>query len=101
MGVTWGYDFFGNNALYIEGFARDSYCANSIRSLTDREVVKHVGDVDGFGAWWESILAQLELVADDLMGFITDAQDITVAFPEAPFDLEAFYTLLDFPEYLA
>ena len=101
MGVTSGYDFFGNNAVYVEGFARDSYCANSIRSLTDREVVKHVGDVDGFEPWWESVLEQLELVADDLFGFITDAQDITVAFPGMLFDLEEFYTLLEFPEYLA
>ena len=101
MGVTSGYDFFGNNAVYVEGFARDSYCANSIRSLTDREVIKHVGDVEGFGPWWESVLEQLELVADDLLGFITDAQDITVEFPEMPFDLEEFYTLLGFPEYLA
>jgi hypothetical protein len=101
MGVTTGYDFFGNNAVYVEGFARDSYCANSIRSLTDREVVKHVGDIDGFGPWWESVLSQLELVADDLLGFITDAQDITVSFQDVPFDLEEFYTLLDFPEYLA
>jgi len=101
MGVTSGYDFFGNNAVYVEGFARDSYCANSIRSLTDREVVKHVGDVDGFGPWWESVLEQLELVADDLLGFITDAQDITLTLPDVPFDLEGFYELLGFPEYLA
>jgi hypothetical protein len=101
MGVTSGYDFFGNNAVYVEGFARDSYCANSIRSLTDREVVKHVGDVEGFGPWWESVLEQLELVADDLLGFITDAQDITLSLPEVPFDLEGFYELLGFPEYLA
>ncbi|WP_178917822.1 hypothetical protein [Natronomonas gomsonensis] len=101
MGVTSGYDFFGNNAVYVEGFARDSYCANSIRSLTDREVVKHVGDVDGFGPWWESVLEQLELVADDLLGFITDAQDITLSLPDVPFDLEGFYELLGFPEYLA
>ena len=101
MGVTSGYDFFGNNAVYVEGFARDSYCANSIRSLTDREVVKHVGDVDGFGPWWESVLEQLELVADDLLGFITDAQDITLSLSEVPFDLAGFYELLGFPEYLA
>lgn len=101
MGVTSGYDFFGTNAVYVEGFARDSYCANSIRSLTDREVVKHVGDGDGFEPWWESVLEQLELVADDLLEFITDAQEITVSFPDVPFDLEAFYTLLEFPQYLA
>ncbi|MFQ3318094.1 MAG: hypothetical protein ACI80F_000141 [Natronomonas sp.] len=101
MGITSGYDFFGNNAVYVEGFARDSYCANSIRSLTNREIVKHVGDIDGFGPWWESVLSQLELVADDLLGFITDAQDITVGFPDVPFDLESFYELLGFPAYLA
>jgi hypothetical protein len=101
MGLTSGYDFFGNNAVYVEGFARDSYCANSIRSLTDREVIKHVGDIESFGPWWESMLEGLELVADDLLGFITDAQDITVAFPDLPFDLAEFYRLLDFPQYLA
>jgi hypothetical protein len=101
MGVTSGYDFFGNNAVYVEGFARDSYCANSIRSLTDREVVKHVGDINGFQPWWEAVLSQLELVANDLHSFITDAQEITVAFPDVPFDLTEFYTLLGFPDYLA
>ena len=101
MGVTSGYDFFGSNAVYVEGFAQDSYCANSIRSLTDRQVVKHVGDIDGFGPWWESVLAQLELVADDLLGFITDAQEITVDFAEMPFAPEEFYALLSIPEYLA
>ena len=101
MGVTSGYDFFGSNAVYVEGFAQDGYCENSIRSLTDRQIVKHVGDIDGFGPWWESVLAQLELVADDLLGFITDAQEITVDFSDVPFDLEEFYTLLEIPEYLA
>lgn len=74
----------------------------------ERDIVHDVGcyllshgGVDGFGPWWESVLAQLDLVADDLLGLITDAQDITVSFPDLPFDLEEFYTLLDFLEYLA
>jgi hypothetical protein len=100
MGVTSGYDFFGNNAVYVEGFARYSYCANSIRSLTDREVVKHVGDINGFQLWWQAVLPQLEFVANDLHSFITDAQEITVDFPDVPFDLTEFYTLLGFPDYL-
>jgi hypothetical protein len=101
MGITTGYDFFGNNAVYVEGFAQDSRCSNSIRSLTDRQVVKHVGDVGDFEAWWRDILGQLELVADDLYAFIEAAQDTTIQFTEVPFDIDEFYQLLGFPEYLA
>jgi hypothetical protein len=101
MGVTTGYDFFGGRAVYVEGFARDTYCANSIRALTDREAVKHVGDVGDFGEWWTDILTQLELVANDLFGFIEGALDITIDVTETPFDVEAFYELLGFPSYLA
>jgi len=101
MGLTSGYDFFGGHAVYVEGFAQDTACKNSIRSLTDKEIVKHVGDVEDFGGWWESILAELELVADDLFGFINDAQDITIDFTDVPFSVTEFYELLDFPSYLA
>ena len=76
-------------------------CKNSIRSLTDKEIIKHVGDVEDFGGWWESILAELELVADDLFGFIEDAQDITIDFTDVLFSITEFYELLDFPTYLA
>jgi hypothetical protein len=101
MGVTSGYDFFGGHAVYVEGFAQDSYCSNSIRSLTDREVVKHVGDVGDFESWWEDVLTQLDLVADDLADFINDATDIDLDFTEVPFDVQEFFDLLGFPEYLA
>jgi len=101
MGLTSGYDFFGGHAVYVEGFAQDTACKNSIRSLTDKEIVKHVGDVEDFGSWWESILAELEQVADDLFGFIEDAQDITIDFTDVPFSVTEFYELLDFPSYLA
>jgi hypothetical protein len=101
MGVTTGYDFFGGHAVYVEGFARDSYCANSIRSLTDRQIVKHVGDVGDFEGWWEDILSQIQLVTDDLHAFIVDATDIDLSFREAPFGVSEFYELLGFPEYLA
>ena len=101
MGVTAGYDFFGGHAVYVEGFARDTACANSIRQLTDRETVKHVGDVGDFERWWESILAQLGLVADDLLTFIQAAGEITIQFPAVPFTLSEFYALLGLPEYLA
>ncbi|WP_096396423.1 hypothetical protein [Halorubrum trapanicum] len=101
MGVTSGYDFFGEHAVYVEGFAQDGYCSNTMRSLTDKEIIKHVGDVRNFRTWWEELLAQVELVADDLFEFIRDAQDIDLDFSELPFTVTEFYTLLGFPDYLA
>nr|WP_206664955.1 MULTISPECIES: hypothetical protein [Halorubrum] len=101
MGVTSGYDFFGEHAVYVEGFAQDGYCSNTMRSLTDKEVIKHVGDGRNFRTWWEELLAQVELVAADLFEFIRDAQDIDLDFSELPFTVTEFYTLLGFPDYLA
>ncbi|MFA9417901.1 hypothetical protein [Natrinema sp. HArc-T2] len=101
MGVTSGYDFFGEHAVYVEGFAQDGHCSNSMRSLTDKEVIKHVGDVQSFRTWWEEILAQVELVADDLFEFIRDAREIDLDFSELPFTVTEFYSLLGFPDYLA
>ena len=46
-------------------------------------------------------LEQIGLVADDLRAFIEDAQGITVDFTSVPFDVEEFYGLLGFPDYLA
>jgi len=96
MGLSSGYDFFGGHAVYVEGFAQDSYCQNSMRALTDRQTVKHVGGIGSFEAWWEQLLGQLEIVANDLYAFITDAQEITLDLREVPFDVETFYTLLSF-----
>ena len=78
MGMTSGYDFFGGHAVYVEGFAQDTVCQNSIRALTDRQSVKHVGDVGAFDTWWETLLTQLDMVANDLHAFIVDAQTITL-----------------------
>ena len=101
MGLTSGYDFFGGHAVYVEGFAQDGYCSNTMRQLTDKEIVKHVGDVTDFRTWWEGILEQVELVADDLFEFIRDAQEIEIDFTEMPFSVTEFYELLGFPDYLA
>ncbi|EMA52023.1 hypothetical protein [Halococcus salifodinae] len=101
MGVTSGYDFFGGHAVYVEGFAQDGVCTNTMRQLTEKEVIKHVGEVKDFEAWWERILTSLELVADDLFAFIRDANRISIDFTSVPFDVEMFYTLLGFPAYLA
>jgi len=67
----------------------------------NKEVIKHVGDVRDFRTWWEEILTQVELVADDLFEFIRDAQEIDLEFSELPFTVTEFYSLLGFPDYLA
>ncbi len=48
MAVTSGCDLFGGHAVYVEGFAQDGTCSNSMRSLTDKQIVKHVGGVRDF-----------------------------------------------------
>jgi len=101
MGVTSGYDFFGGHAVYVEGFAQDGACTNTMRQLTEKEVIKHVGEIQDFEGWWERILTSLELVADDLFAFIRDASEVSIDFTSVPFGIEEFYTLLGFPEYLA
>jgi hypothetical protein len=101
MGVTTGYDFFGGHAVYVEGFARDTACANSIRAITEREAIRHVGDVEDLREWWEARFEQLDLLADDLLDCIAAAQNVTLDVGDLPFDLESFYELLGFPAYLA
>jgi hypothetical protein len=96
MGVTSGSDFFGGRAVDVEGFAQDGYCSNTMRRLTDKEVITHVGDVTDFRTWWEGILEQSELVADDLLQFVRDAQAIEIDFTEMPFPVAEFYELLRF-----
>jgi hypothetical protein len=101
MGVTTGYDFFGGHAVYVEGFARDTACANSIRAITERKAIRHVGDVDDLREWWAARFEQLDLLTDDLLECIAAAQDVTLDISDLSFDLEAFYELLGFPAYLA
>ncbi len=101
MGLASGYDFFGGHAVYAEGIARDGVCANSIRALTDRETVRHVGETGTFSEWWLARLEALELVVDELHVAIEDAQAVVVDFTAVEYDLDGFYSRLGFPDYLA
>lgn len=92
IGFSSGYDFFGGHAVYVEGFAQDSYCSNSIRQLTERESVKHIGDIRNFTHWWRDLLDQLELVANDLLDFpdylAQHARDDARAEAADPFEID-------------
>ena len=41
-------EFLEEHAVCVEGFAPDGYCSNTMRSLTDKELIKHVGDARNF-----------------------------------------------------
>lgn len=100
-GITTGYDYFGNSALYAEGFAMDTQCRNSMRSLTDKKSRRHVGDPEDDVDWWEDILTKLGGLVDHLGEMIETAMEVEMDFRELPFDLQEFYEYVGFPEYMA
>lgn len=108
LGIRTGYDFFGGTALYFEGFAQDTRCSNSIRSITDEKVVRHVGDTD-LEDVAADLLSELGLMTDRLAELIEMAEGIELDLGELSFsepfdhndDLQGFYELVGFPTYLA
>jgi len=108
LGVRTGYDFFGDTALYFEGFAQDTRCNNSIRSITEQKTIRHVGDVD-LEDEVHDVLEEMELMTNRLAELIELAEDIEVDTLEMDFaepfdhndDIRAFYELAGFPSYLA
>lgn len=108
LGIRTGYDFFGSQALYFEGFAQDMQCSNSIRSVTDEKTIRHVGEVD-LEDEVEDVLTELGLMTDRLAELIEMAEDIELELLDqdfaVPFDhddnLRALYELAGFPSYLA
>lgn len=108
LGIRTGYDFFGDTALYFEGFAQDTRCNNSIRSITEKKSIRHVGEVDLEDEVTE-VLEEMELMTNRLAELIELAEDIEVDVLEMdfaePFDhndsIQGFYELAGFPTYLA
>lgn len=108
LGIRTGYDFFGGQALYFEGYAQDRRCSNSIRSITEKKTIRHVGDVD-LEDEVTDVLEEMELMTNRLAELIELAEDIEVDMLDMdfaePFDhtdnIRAFYELSGFPSYLA
>jgi hypothetical protein len=108
LGVRTGYDFFGDTALYFEGFAQDTRCDNSIRSITEKKTIRHVGEVD-LEDEVTDVLEEMELMTNRLAELIELAEDIEVDTLEMDFaspfdhddDIRAFYELAGFPTYLS
>jgi hypothetical protein len=111
LGVRSGYDYFGDTTLYFEGYAQDTACSNSIRAVTDKEVIRHTGsDIsERINEVVEDVFSSLGLMTDRLAELIEMANDIEVDLLEMEFaepmehddNLRALYELLDFPSYLA
>ena len=108
LGIRTGYDFLSSQALYYEGFAQDRRCKNSIRSITEKKTIRHVGDVD-LEDEVEDVLEEMELMTNRLAELIELAEDIEVDMLDTefsePFDhndnIQAFYELSGFPSYMA
>jgi hypothetical protein len=108
LGVRTGYDFFGSQALYFEGFAQDTRCSNSIRSITEKKTIRHVGEVD-LEDEVTDVLEEMQLMTHRLAELIELAEDIELDVIEMqfsePFDhndnIQGFYELAGFPTYMA
>lgn len=108
LGIRTGYDFFGGQALYFEGYAQDNRCDNSIRSITEKKTIRHVGDVD-LEDEVTDVLEEMQLMTNRLAELIELAEDIELDVIEMqfaePFDhndnIQGFYELAGFPTYMA
>jgi len=116
LNVEW--DFYGDWSLRACGTGIDWNCTNAIRRLTDREVIKHSGDVDDRIDWhemWETLLDGVEEKTDQLAQIIQMASETRLDFGELPDDIEdhipdrvtdarpwaALYYYAGLPAYLA
>lgn len=116
VGLQVQWDFFGDWAVRCAGQGLDWNCTNHISRLTDREIVKHAGDVEGrqdWYDWFDGILDSLQEKTDQLSRIIQQAAGETLDFEDLPPDIEAefedadaapwtaLYAYMGLPEYLA
>ncbi len=116
VGVQVQWSFFDDWAFRANGQALDWKCDNLIHRLTDREVVKYAGDVDGrqdWREWFSGILDRLDEKRDQLARIIQSASEETLDFSTLPEDLgsqfeeydaspwTALYGYFGLPNYLA
>jgi len=116
VGIQVQWSFFDDWAFRVCGQGLDWACTNHIHRLTDREVVKNVGDVEGRVDWREmfsDVLDRLDEKADQLARIIDAAANETLDFSDLPADIDsefededaspwtALYAYLGLPNYLA
>lgn len=114
MQIQWS--FFDDWAFRVCGQALDWHCTNHIHRLTDREVVKYTGDVEGRVDWrdlFAGVLDRLDEKRDQLARVIESASNDTLDLSNLPNDIAdefaeepaspwtALYAYMGLPNYLA
>jgi len=102
-------DFFGDQSFRARGISMDGRCVNTMRGLTEWEIIKHTGDVDervDWHDWWRDRLEEIDLLADQLTQVIQEAAETTLDLSEFPEDfvreehdtiLEALFDYMGLP----
>lgn len=92
VGLEIQWDFFGDWMVRACGTGFDWNCTNAIRRLTDREGVKHTGDVESRQDWvefWNGLLDGTEEKVDQLARVIQMASETELDFSDLPDDIDA------------
>lgn len=110
-GLEISWDFKGNRSFRARGMMMDTRCLNSLRAVTEWEVIKHAGDLSrvDFYEWFEDLWQAVDEKKDVLGDMIEAAAEQTFDTTALPNDfaeeydnvLEAFYVRAGLPQYLA
>lgn len=116
VGLQVQWSFFSDWAFRACGQGLDWDCTNYIHRMTDREVVKYAGDVEGRQDWYEwfsDLLDRLDEKRDQLSRIIEATANETLDFMDLPEDITegfededaapwtALYSYLGLPKYLS
>lgn len=116
VGLQVQWSFFSDWAFRACGQGLDWNCTNLIHRMTDREVVKYAGDVEGRQDWYDwfgDLLDRLEEKRDHLARLIQDVSEQYLDFSDLPADIDAefedydagpwtaLYGYMGLPNYLA
>ena len=110
-GLEIEWDFKGSRSFRARGMMMDTQCLNSLRAVTDWEVIKHAGDLSrvDFYEWYADLWSAIDAKVDVLSDMIEAASEQTFDVSELPADfaegfdsvLEAIYARTGLPQYLA
>lgn len=80
LGVEFGWDYFGGRAFFVQPFAQQTACKNSIRRLGDKKTVMHHNKSVDWKEEWSEVINRLGIIGDRLSQFIMEAREIVFDF---------------------
>lgn len=113
LGVECGWDYFGGRAFFLQPFAQQTRCKNSIRRLGEKKTVMHHNRSVDWRDEWSEMIERLGIIGDQLSQAIGDARRILFDFTggaddsvdyergpivPVPVQLEEFYEHVGFPD---